>query len=283
MKKSNPSSLIMAASLLVDGLIVGLYFVLYQYQPLPAPWNDGLLYFIFVLAAGMSASAATLIAFQFHKEDAPRVIWFYFSLGLWAWTAAEFTWMIYGLSMPEVPGITLADAFWVGALGFFSWAFVRQYRLIFASRRRAERLWLLLTTFTSLILAALIATLLHWLDAQSEQSWFETALTIFYPITDLAIALAALRLSHIFGRGLWGRTWWGLLAFAVSDALYSWLTFTGIYANSAEAGNPLSLFVDITYICAYLAVGIGCLSQWLLMRYGRSRPNTTLELEDVEL
>jgi preprotein translocase subunit SecF len=82
--------------------------------------------------------------------------------------------------------------------------------------------------------------------------------------------IAALGLGHTFGRGMWGRVWLGLLAFVISDALYSYVSFTGMYALSVESGNILSLVVDVIYALAYMLVALAAFNQYLLVRYGPS-------------
>ncbi|MFZ6026346.1 MAG: hypothetical protein ACOYYS_01405 [Chloroflexota bacterium] len=271
MKKRNPSPPVLATAVALIAAISAIYVLLYQAQPLPQPWNDVGTYLIFVLAAALAALAATLVAFRFHKTDKPRLVWVWFATGLWSWALAELIWMIYALTMDEIPALTPADILWVGAYGFFALSFVHQYYLIFSPTIRKSILWLVGITGAVLLLAGALTTALYRFGGESEQAWFETFVTVFYAVGDLAVGLVALRLSQLFGRGLWGRVWWGLIFFALSDALYSWLEFSGIYAVSVETGNPLSLITDVVYFDAYLVVGLACLSQWLLMRYGPVR------------
>jgi hypothetical protein len=267
MKKSNPSTIILALSVTAIVALLAVYIFLYQVQPLELKWNDFWLYAIYVIAAVFAAIASTSVVLHFRKTDQPRIVWVYFSLGLWCWAVAELVWMIYALTAEEVASISLADVFWVSAYVFFALAFVCQFRLIYSTTVKQEAIWVG-GIFAAVVFITAVITAVLRVASESEQTWFETFLTVSYPIGDLAIGLAALRVSQIFGRGLWGRVWWGLIFFAFSDALYTWLDFSGIYAISVETGNPLSLLTDTVYIAAYLLVGLACISQALLMHYG---------------
>src|SRR5512145_1894724 len=111
MKKSNPSSQILAVAIALIVAISAVYVWLYQFQPLEPPWNDVWTYLIFVLAAALAATTSTMITFQFRKTDKPRLVWLFFSAGLWGWAIAELAWMLIALSANEIGSITLADVF----------------------------------------------------------------------------------------------------------------------------------------------------------------------------
>ena len=268
MPNQNPTTRAFALGAVVIILLTAAYALLYQFQPLPAEWNNAILNFSFAVAAGAGALAATLTWKQFQPGEAPRRIWGFFALGLWGWASAETIWAIYAMLLEEVPDVTLADIPWVGSFGFFAIAFLLQFRLIFATQPRQERKWLG-GAVGGVLLAALVGTwLLRTLGGETEQTWPETYLAVFYPFADLALALAAIKLGQVFGRGMWGRAWMGLLVMVGSDLLYSFLTFSGLYAQSASNGNPLSLTADTLYFDAYLLLALACYTQYLLLRHG---------------
>jgi len=97
---------------------------------------------------------------------------------------------------------------------------------------------------------------------------WETFVNAFYGIGDLALALGALLLAYTFRSGALSRPWLGLVIFAASDLLYSWLESSGLYAWSIGTGNALTTISDTTYFAAYLIIAIGCYSQWLLLAQG---------------
>lgn len=256
-------------------ILTAFYIYFYQRTPLPKGWNDAVLNFSIVLSAVACALVATAVWKAFEKDEAPRLIWRAFAWGLWLWAAAELIWATLALFLEDMPEITIADLPWVVAFAPLAFAFLRQFQLIYAPSPRQTRKWVLIAIGGVLIGTTLGTLVLQIGGGKTEQVWYETFLVIFYPFADLALALAALHLSRIFGRGLWGRAWWGLLVFVVSDGLYSLLTFSGIYAQAAERGNLLSLLTDVLYFGAYLLLGLACYTQWLLLKHGPPQVSIT--------
>jgi hypothetical protein len=126
--------------------------------------------------------------------------------------------------------------------------------------------WLGVWMASILFLTAIIA----WLLARfTHQPWsLELIVGAFYPAADIVISLASLRIVQRFGNGALGLPWIGLFVFAVSDLLYAVLEASGAYSWSVTNGNLLSAVADITYLAAYLFVGLGCYAQLLLLRHG---------------
>ena len=265
-KTIHPPRLTIAA--LIVALSAFLYIYIYQVEPFPSPWNDFALKLELVVAAFLAAIIATHTWSRFKIDDAPRLVWMNFALGLWCWAVAELIWVIIFSVYGDVPIISLADIFWLVGLVPFTVAFVVQYRLIYSPPAWKETLsvW---AVILSVILASLLGTkLLHGITPAWKLFWVEALLQVFYAVTDLAMMLAALSLAFTFGRGLWGRAWLGLLAFTLSDSLFSWITSSGLYAISVERGNLLSLVVDCLYMLAYMLVALACYSQYLLVTHG---------------
>ncbi|RPI33458.1 MAG: hypothetical protein EHM70_05935 [Chloroflexota bacterium] len=268
--KSNPSSRIIPISILASLALVAMYVFVYQWQPFSTVMNDLIVNGLICLSALSGAVIVTRVWMEFDKGEPPKAIWGYFALALWSWTLGEVIWMIYAYIYVygEIPPITPADFFWTIAFGFFAISFLHQFRLVFSPGRQAELRWLGIS-FAAVFIASLICTAIFYrTGSHSEQTWAETFIGVFYPFADLALALASWKVSRIFGRGLWGRAWLGLIVITVSDAIYSWLTFTGMYAYSVEQGNLLSLVSDTLYVAAYLILAMACLGQYLLLRYG---------------
>lgn len=277
MSSSNAHSRFFLYSLIGIVVVTIAYVLVYQFQPLPGSWNDTILNFSYSVAAGLGALAATLVWKQFQPGEMPRRVWGFFALGLWGWTLGETLWAIFAVTMDEVPDLSLADLPWVGAYVFFAISFFLQFRLIYGVRRAAERKLLILGLCVS-VLGALLGTLLmRGLGGETEQTWLETYVAVFYPLADLVLVIAAVKLWRVFGRGMWGRAWIGLLVMAIADLLYSFLTFSGLYAQSASDGNPLSLLADTLYFDSYLLLAVACYAQYLLLRHGP--PATAAEIE----
>ena len=249
-------------------VIVAAYILVYQTAILPGIWSD-----IFLNAAiFLPAVAAAIFAYQvyhsFSHDDPPRRVWLYFSSGLIFWAIAEVVWFVEWLYVEEVPTPSWADVFWL--LGFipFALAFLFQYRLIYRTAWEVEARWLLGILVTIFIVTAAGTILLHQTAEGALMSWGQTYLEVFYAVGDAAMMVASIGLARLFGRGLWGRVWWGLLAFVISDALYSYVTLSGLYAFSLDEGNLLTLVVDSIYSLAYMLVALACWSQLRLVKYG---------------
>lgn len=244
------------------------YIVVYQLAPFPAPWSDWYTAWATVVAAAASAVFSTFVWRSFQAQDAPRRVWKYFSLGLWAWALAELIWAIYYIHDPEVPEISWATLAWVIGYILYAVSFVYQFRLLFHTNKRQEAQWLSIAVGATLALTAVVTTLLKQFGPPSKLTWIEAYVNVFYSFADLATMLAALALARQFGRGLWGQAWIGLMVFTVSDSMYTWLTLTGQYAYSLETGNPISLFSDTLYLDAYLLVALAFYIHFLLITYG---------------
>ena len=275
---SVPKPLVFTLSGLVVLIIA--YIIVYQLSPFPEPWSDLFLVYVIVAAAFAAAIFSTKVWRTFLADDKPRVVWKYFSLGWWLWAIAELIWAIYYLFDPEVPAISLADPFWVMAYFLFGAAFLFQFRLVSTLSPQKRYLWTILGSVIALALSLVGSILWVSFNPESEMTWGEAFLTIFYVAADLGIMIAAIRLGRIFKRGLWGQAWLGLLAFVISDALYSYATFSGMYAYSLETGNTLTLVVDLLYLLAYLLIVVGCHMHYLLVRFGPNmrplpQPETT--------
>jgi hypothetical protein len=255
-------------SMLAIAFLTVVYILVYQYEPFPDPWNDVYLNLASIIPAFIAAILATRVMRSFHPDDQPRRVWLYFALGLWSWAVAELCWFLTFLALGDVPTPSLPDVFWLLALVPLTISFLLQYRLIYTTPWAKEARWLLWILGSVLVVSLVGAYILHHSVQGTDRTWGQSFLDIFYATTDLALALAGLGLARAFRGGLWGRAWLALLVMALSDALYSWATFSGTYAVSVETGNPFSLLVDLTYTLAYMLLALACYSQFLLVRYG---------------
>ena len=251
-------------------LFIVAYVYVYLYTPFPPPWSDIYLLVAFVLPVWLAAIFATHVWLTFRRSDAPRPVWHYFSYGLWCWAFAELGWMVYWLVQKGIPNPSILDFFWLLGFLFFGLAFMYQFRLVDPGSIWNQLSWMIGITLATVAVALLTTALVIRSGYSHEPHFIGAFLDIFYVYADLGITLAALRLARLFGRGLWGRTWIALLVMTLSDALYSFLVLSGIYAFSVESGNPLSLLTDLLYALAYLIMAIVCYAQYLLVRHGPS-------------
>jgi len=267
-QKILPRSLMLGILVIIIATLA--YIYIYQQQPFPAPWSDYYTSIATVLPAFLAAWIATLVFRQFRRDDPPRRVWLFFTLGWWGWAIAELVWFFYYIGELDVPVPSLSDLFWLLAYFPFGMAFLLQYRLIYRTSRKQEA-WTSGLSLAGIFLGSLVATwFLHQTAAQAQTAFGVTYLNVLYVFGDLAMLVAAVKLATGFGRGLWGRAWWGLLVLTVSDALYSWAELSGQYAMSVESGSLLTLIVDLLYADAYWLVALAMLLQYLLLLHGPS-------------
>lgn len=268
MSSSRRSNHPITTGLVAIALLSVIYILVYQLEPFSTFWNDVYLNLAIVIPAIVGAFFAAQVVRQFQPGEPPRQVWKYFALGLGCWTCGEALWSLTYFLTGDVPTPSVADIFWLVGMPLFTVAFVLQYRLVYGTPWAKEASGLLIIFGAVLVASTLGTYLLHQGARGAERTWGQSFLDIFYAVTDLAFALAGLGLTRAFGRGMWGRVWLALLVMALSDALYSWATFSGIYALSVETGNLLSLVIDLTYTLAYMLLALTCYLQYLLVRYG---------------
>lgn len=252
---------ITAAFYVLALLLIAAYIFLYQYTPLDPRLNDVFLNSIITLGACAAAVLSTLILRYYDRNDHPRRVWKNLMIASWLWFFGELAWQLYAFFFDVVPVPSIADAFWLMGFVFYTLAVYRQYTLIMPARSEIFQ-----TFAVGAWLAALLLPALYLSVVNSFTIGF--LIEFFYPVADLAVGLAGFALVYIFRGGALVRPWIGLMVFTLSDLMYAWAGKTEAYAVSAENGNLLSLFIDTSYLAAYLILGIGFLGQWILLRYG---------------
>jgi hypothetical protein len=242
-------------------LLLVTYIIIYQFAPLGERFDNLALNSITSLASLAVAGIATSIFLHYHPEDHPRRIWKNMMIGAWFWFVAEVTWQVYAFLFQEVPVPSIADLGWLAGFIFFTFALYHQYSAI--KPAQAE-------TIRTFAIGAWIFVLLIPLVLLSAFNAFsvETYIGFYYPFADLAVGIAGLLLVFFFRGGALMRPWFGLMVFGASDLLYAWAEKTQLYAWSVENGNLLTLFIDATYLLAYLILAIGFLGHWMLLTRG---------------
>lgn len=229
-------------------------------------WNDFWLDILTILPALLGALLATLVTRSYQRSEPARGIWLYFSIGLWLWCLAEIVWTVYNLTLGDVPTPSIADLLWFIGYVAFSIAIFRQYHLIYRPSRQKEYLITGAIWLGILFLSSLITWMVAGFDITAVT--FSGLVNIFYPVVDLAVAVAVLYLVRTFGRGAMMRPWLGLFIFAFADSIYAVLYETGIYTFTALTGNAASIAADTVYMAAYLSLTLGLFFQFLLVNYG---------------
>jgi hypothetical protein len=257
-------------------LLIFLHLLIYFLQPFEtavsasttSTWDDFIINMVTILAAIFSSVCATLILFQYERDERPRSIWVYVATGFWLWTVAEIIWMVFNIAQTVVPLITSADIFWIAGYLVLTGGLASQYHLLYRPSRR--NLILRVAGFWAVVLASTI--LITWLvnPGRSPFSDIGIMLSIFYSVSDLVLGIVALLFILAFRGGAMMRPWLGIFILAIADCLYVWLYESGIYAFTAATGNIPSLIADAMYNIAYMVLGFGFLLHFLLVKFGPS-------------
>ena len=272
--KKQPTSPLLTTGLPVIVVVVALHLIFYTTQPLPAPWTDIFVDMFTILSAALGAFIATLLSSQFKKSEPPRAVWINFSLGLWSFAFARTIVMIYFLIYGNnFPVANWSDLFYFSGILFFSISLILQFRLILEPSKKQELRNLTWIGGAVLLGSLIVTVVLQQLTASID--WFTAFRQAFFLSCGIAILAASIRLSRLFGRGAWGRAWWGVLIFVLAHFTFMILTAVGSYSRAVEPGNMLSLLADSLYLIAYLINALMSYAQYLLVRFGhtlRARP-----------
>lgn len=242
-----------------------IYVIVYWFEPFTEYWNNFFSNFFPIIASSATAITATLIWRSYDKTDAPRKIWAPFMVGLWMWLGAEISWGIINMMNDEV-ALGLPDIFWVTSYGVLALAVYRQYQVLFnppLPKLISRSIISVLFLFGFTLLISSLFT-----SAAGAVSRFENIIDSFYPVADFLLAFIALKLARNFGGGAFSRPWMGLIVFSVSDLIYAWLEISGLYTWSVAEGNLYSTIADVSYVIAYLVMGLSLLYHWLFLKYG---------------
>lgn len=258
----------------VAGILLVAFGLLYWYEPieaLPIPnsdyWNNKAWDVITLIAALSAAVLGIRLTRHFKSSEPPHRIWLTFTLGWWAWVAGEILGFVYDYYywFTELPEFTFMDLFWLLGYVFFGLSLYYQFRLIY-SYKRGQKSTLYLVIAIGLLLTLGLTQLAIKAGLGEGYSWAAVYLAVIYPVFDFVEGAAALWLFFLFGRGYLGRPWWGLIAFAVSDAFssfvwmggYDWMVGYGWMTEQTYL--YLDLFSSVIYVAGYLITALACLA-----------------------
>jgi hypothetical protein len=210
-----------------------------------------------VIPAVGAAVAATHLLRQFGPGERPRPIWFWFTLAWWAWVLGEFCSLAYdGFKIPYGE-LSFVDLFWTAGYFCFGLSLFYQYRNIYSTQKKSPFINYL--PFIALTLAATFGFTQWALAARLGVgiSWFALFLAVFYPVCDLVIGVIALWLAFIFGKGTWGRPWWGLIVFGIADGINIFLWIGGNNMVGSRLASFLDSLSSTIYNCGYIIAMLG--------------------------
>ena len=255
-----------------------LYSFIYIVYPFSQPVDDLVLNVVYLACVLSPAWIASAVLKSYDPNDAPIRIWKYFSIGFWAWAAAEFVWVGYNLILGEVPHVNLSDPLYLAGYILMTFAIAGQYRLARYQSEVSERF----IVFAIWISILLLSTFLFFITSMVPPAFLSFAeyvgafLNIVNGVGDLTLAIAGLIMISLFRGGALGRPWWGFIILAVADVFYGWLAQAGAYDYQTISGDLLRLASDLIYMLAYLVISHSFLRQLILLRFGPSETSPTI-------
>ena len=201
------------------------------------------------VGTALAAAAAMVGCARAAWRGADRGAWVLLGAACLAWTLGEVLWGFYELVLDrEVPFPSAADAAYLAAIPLALagvWWFSRKFRTSTATGVRTIVDGLIIAA--SLVLASWVLVLGPAYRSGTGGLW-EQAISLAYPAGDVVVLIVVLAVLMYSGRGsrplvLIGL---GLIAMAVADSTYAYLTTVGTYST----GN----IVDAGWVAAYLFI-----------------------------
>ena len=187
------------------------------------------------------------------RNGKPRLRRFWALVGAAAvvWGAGEAVWAYYEVGLGrQLPFPSLADVGFLAAVPFIVTALLA---FPLAPRRSVARVRVLLDG--AVVAAAMLfvswAVVLGPIYRENHDGLFVKALTLAYPVSDLVIVVVVTSVAARAGRSAWtslGLVGGGVLAIAVSDSAFAYLTQSGGYG----LGNTL----DVGWMVGFLLIAL---------------------------
>jgi hypothetical protein len=224
-----------------------------------------------LLAALIAAGACGLAARQ---ASVGRTSWALLAGSSFAWAVGEALWSYYDLIKGiQVPFPSLAD---VGFLAAVPLACVGLLLFPSSDQRTVHRLQGLLDgcIIAMSLLFASWTTILGPLYRSHQGGVLKPVISLAYPMSDVVMVSLVIILISRAGRRRWmslGLVMMGLVAFALADSSFSYLT----EVNSYGRGN----FLDTGWVAGYLLIGLGAV--WAMT--SSSLPTEQIEESTISL
>jgi hypothetical protein len=222
-----------------------------------------------VLCALIAIICVLLAVRSFKTFDFTKIAWLLLLVGLILYCIAESIYGIVEIKFPEIsndfPGI--ADYFWY--IGYIPVIF--GLAMMLAGYKKSglpmgkPSLYIGLSTLIFIIALLIFYFLLMPIIKDNETTGLAKAFYIFYPVADLFVVIPAAILIYItslFGSAVitvpWKFLTLGFVLFTISDLLYAYLDWEGLYGN----GN----LIDLGWNFGYLLIAMSGLRQYLLVK-----------------
>ena len=227
------------------------------------------------IGQGVAAWCATAICALAVRRRAPgRATWAFFSASSFAWGAGEAVWCYYALlkNVP-VPFPSLADA---GFLSAVPLAFAGLLLYPSGPRRSVNRIRRFLDSciVATSVLYASWATVIGPIYRSHQGGALKQVISLAYPVSDvIMVSLVIILIARAGRRGRLslGFVMAGVVAFAVSDSAFAYLTEVNTYNGGS--------FLDTGWVAGYLLVALGAL--WAMT--GGTRGSTTADESTISM
>jgi len=247
-----------AGVLIVLACFIGIYMV----QPGGTRLLEILANTLNTAAASLGAVLLLAASTRFDRGLVQRRAWLLLGSGMTLWAIAELVWAYLQIVIGQgVPYPSPADMIW--SIGFIPLILGLSAGHRSLGVRLSNRQRVLTVLVYVLLLAALAIGLLGpmYVDLPPA-SWPEAVIGAGYLVGDLTLAFIAMLSLAVLWNGLIGRPWppiaVGLLLFAISDTVFAYAAWKGLYA---VGGNLLSGVIDVAYLAAYLSIALGAYRQ----------------------
>ena len=219
------------------------------------------------------ALLAVLPVFMIWQNTTPdtttRRVWGFLLAGMAVWLVGDLIWAYYTLAQNiDVPYPSWADLFWVCGYFLLIAGLYTQFKAYHA--RPSAQVWRNIAIF-GLGLTALTSyfVLLPIVQAFDTTRLLESLLNIGYPLLDLLLLPLCFLILNTLGDGklviAWRMITIGFMLRAVSDLMFSYLTWQNIYLPNDNI-NFISAFYDFIYAMSYLLAGLGFAGYLFLIR-----------------
>jgi len=238
-------------SALVAGLVT-VAFLVWMVTAIGGPRVTDAVDVLGELAAALAATAACGVA-AMHTSSRPSR-WVLLGASSFAWAAGETVWSYYDLIRGvSVPFPSLAD---VGFLGAVPLAVAGLLLFPSSPRRAADRIQGILDgcIIAGSMLFASWATVLGPLYNQHQGGALKQTLSLAYPVSDVVmVSLVVILLARAGrrGRASLGLVMAGIVAFAIADSAFAYMTELNNYSNGT--------ILDTGWVAGYLLIGLGAL------------------------
>jgi hypothetical protein len=255
---------------IISAIIIAINLIVY----LVKPGGDVVLLYVSDLLPVLSSFITVLCLFlavrSFKGFDFTKLSWILILVGIFLYFIAEAVYSIQeiflGFDMGEFfPNY--ADYFWcAGYIPFFI-----GLTMMFNGYRKSglplgkTSLYVTLASLFFIVAALVVYFLLIPVLRDPETETVDKVFYMFYPIGDLLIAIPALVLVYItslFGSAIITKPWkfmaLGFILFTISDLLYSYLDWMGLYGT----GN----LIDLGWNSGYLLIGVAGLYQYRIVK-----------------